>query len=437
MVSESSSKLKVLCLHGYGETGNLFSVKMRALREHMVNDIELYFPTGPIKLSNDKGQVDYSDEDSEDSLHVASTTCGWWRIDEYGDSKTLEPKISYEHLASYIRKHGPFDGIIGFSQGSNLAVNLAMFVTLPKYQEYFGQKDFRFGIFFSGYYRALSINGEIHEIKLKIPTLHFLGKYDNVLSTESSSTLIEVCEDSQVLFHPGAHHIPSPSAYVEVTADFIDFFGREDWPVVSKKISLIIPTPKPNPLSVSQYSNMNHPGSNNNHLEKELISKIVSRTSKNGLNIVLSNLQTFNEYEDILKRRVFSLVITDGQEPQSFDASVHYVPTFKQALSILKARESSFGHVFVIGDKRLLTLGLMCRCTKRIIAVTGAKDRYQMNTPVSSITHSAPFLEYSKEWLQAKSSQIRQWTGQNRLKHLSKDESGEPITMKLQMWERL
>ncbi|WBW72155.1 serine hydrolase-like [Schizosaccharomyces osmophilus] len=437
MASDSSTKLKVLCLHGYGESGNLLSVKMRALREQLVNDVEFYFPTGPIKLSNDKGQAGYSDEDSEDSFDEASTTWGWWRIDEYGDSQTLEPKFSYGHLASYICKHGPFDGIMGFSQGSNLAANLAMFATLPKYQEYFGQKQFRFGIFFSGYYRALAIDGETHEIKLKMPTLHFLGKYDNVLSTESSTTLIQICEDSQVLFHPGAHQIPSPNAYVEAAADFIDFFGRGDWPVVSKKISLIIPTPKPNALASSQYSSMNHLGSNNNHLEKELISKIVSRTSKNGVNIVLSNLHTFNEYEEILKKRLFSLVITDGQEPKSFDDSVHYVSTFKQALNMLKARENSIGRVYVIGDKRLLTLGLMCRCTKRIIAVTGAKDKFQMKPPVNTVSHSVPFLEYSKEWLQAKSSQIRQWTGQNRLKHLSTDESGEPITMKLQMWERL
>ncbi|EPY50840.1 serine hydrolase [Schizosaccharomyces cryophilus OY26] len=388
---------------------------MRALRERLVDDVEFYFPTGPIELSNDKGQSDYSDEDSLDG---SSITWGWWRIDEYGDSKTLEPKTSYEHLASYIREHGPFDGIMGFSQGTNLAANLATFVTLPKYQNYFGQKPFRFGMFFSGYYRALAIDGETHIMKIEMPTLHFLGKFDNVLSTESSTTLIRICEDSQVLFHPGAHHIPSPIAYVEAAADFIDFFGREDWPLVSKNISLIIPTPKPNSLTVSQHTSMHHLGSNNNHLEKELISKIVSRTSKNGVNIVLSNLQMFNEYEDILKNKVSSLVITDGQEPKSFDESVHYVSTFKQALNKLKAREDSIGRIYVIGDKRLLTLGLMCRCTKRIIAVTGAKDKFQMDPS-------------------AKSSQIRQWTGQSRLKHLSTDESGEPVTMKLQMWERL
>ncbi|CAB16576.1 Serine hydrolase [Schizosaccharomyces pombe] len=428
---KSATKSKILCIHGYAESGELFSVKLRALRERMADSVDFYFPTGPIELDKAKDELNGSGFDALSTVFSSSPAShrrGWWRINEYADTKQLEPTKAFEYLASYIKEHGPFDGILGFSQGTNLAANLAALVTIPKYQEYFSQPPFRFALFFSGYFRPLLMDGAVHATKLDLPTLHLLGKYDTVLSTETSTTLVRACKDAQVLFHPAAHQIPAPHAYVEPAADFIDFFSREDWPIISKHISLIVPTKKVNTTSAQ---------TSLNNVEHDLISKIMSRSFKGGINVVVSDLQMFNEYKRIFGPKVLSLVVTDGQEPDTYSENVHYTPNFKGALAYLEAYQNSIGRIYVIGDKKLLTLGMLCRCTKRIIAITDAEDKFISQSSAQQVSGSLPFLEHSKEWLKAKSSQIRQWTGQSRLKHMSQDNSGEPVTMKLQMWERL
>ncbi|KAL2860249.1 serine hydrolase FSH [Aspergillus pseudodeflectus] len=251
--------LKLLMLHGYTQSGPLFHAKSRALIKHItkafpLHEVSALYPTGPLRL-NPADIPGYTPQEGSgsgaaDSEETEIESYGWYRR-----SNTAEPPLyvgledGLDTIAKVLSEEGPFDGVIGFSQGAAMA---AMVVSLleEKRQDAFahfasssssGVEGFaypasfaklshpalKFAVCYSGFrspgdrYRAFYESPPI-----QTPVLHVLGSLDAVVEESRSRSLIEACvgdpeAEGKVVWHPGGHFLPSQRPYLDAAVRFI------------------------------------------------------------------------------------------------------------------------------------------------------------------------------------------------------------------------
>lgn len=267
--------LKLLMLHGYTQSGSLFHAKSRALIKHItkafpLHEVAAIYPTGPLHLDpadipGYEPSPEQKEKQGEEDSKVEAF--GWWRR-----SNTANPPlyIGIEEglgaVARVLREEGPFDGVIGFSQGAALAAMVASLLETGR-KESFDQfvdakfacegvdlsestekepipglafptsfiKDevvrshqpLKFAICYSGFrapgprYRAF-----YERPAIQTPVLHVLGSLDAVVDEGRSRSLIEACEgdaekDGKVVWHPGGHFLPSQRPFLDAAVRFI------------------------------------------------------------------------------------------------------------------------------------------------------------------------------------------------------------------------
>jgi predicted esterase len=123
-------------------------------------------------------------------------------------------------LAQYVEVEGPFDGVIGYSQGASLAATYMIHYT-QKYPR--ADLPFKCAIFFSGGKplnpNALSreelefLDPDTFSLPLMLPTAHIWGRND-LLWPGSSENLWRLCDPGQqsMFLHDEGHDIPGPRA---------------------------------------------------------------------------------------------------------------------------------------------------------------------------------------------------------------------------------
>ncbi|KAI0431754.1 serine hydrolase FSH [Xylaria sp. FL1042] len=235
-VPKVKRELKILMLHGYTQSGPLFSAKTKALNKLLIKALSpaplnlhptLVFPSGPHRLrpSDIPGYVppeDPSLQGDEDDLD----NWAWFRKDEAsGLYRGLEEGM--QRIASTIREAGGVDGVLGFSQGGCMAslvtaalehpyrtppsTSTSISTHTPWLQALRAANEHRplhFGIIYSGFHATPPDLQWLFEPVLATPTLHFLGGLDTVVEEKRSQALVERCRDPTVLTHPGGHYVP-------------------------------------------------------------------------------------------------------------------------------------------------------------------------------------------------------------------------------------
>ncbi|KAL4892937.1 dihydrofolate reductase [Aspergillus ambiguus] len=249
--------LKLLLLHGYTQSGPLFHAKSRALIKHITkafphHEVSAIYPTGPLRLnpadipgyeppqpSQEGGSTEQ--QPSDDKIDAF----GWYRR-----SNTADPPLylgledGLAAVADVLRAEGPFDGVIGFSQGAAMAAMVASLlepgrkeafahfapadgVPFPAAFDGLAHPPFRFALCYCGFrspgarYRAF-----YESPPLRTPVLHVLGTLDAVVDEGRSRALIEACagdpeKEGKVVWHPGGHFLPSQRPYLDAAVQFI------------------------------------------------------------------------------------------------------------------------------------------------------------------------------------------------------------------------
>lgn len=128
---------------------------------------------------------------------------------------------SIEYLKTVFSKSGPFDGILGFSQGGAMAALLSAHREKLK-----GEIDFRFAILCSGF--AVNM-GEYGEGSIDCPSLHIFGKRegkDRQIDCEASRQLACLFQDrnSVIIEHDLGHIIPTTAPYICEMKEFLQRF---------------------------------------------------------------------------------------------------------------------------------------------------------------------------------------------------------------------
>lgn len=248
--------IKLLMLHGFTQSGPIFHAKTRALEKNLQKafpaGISLSYPTAPIRLFksdipnwdtvNDPNAPDHPDKKSQSAEQDEETDYyGWWRRKGTSEPYRYEGmETGLAKVAEVLKSEGPFDGVIGFSQGGALAGMLASLLE-PGRREAFEaamakggmrhpesfEEDtgymvdaihppLKFAVSYSGFGASTNaLYQAFYDPKIKTPMLHFLGSVDTVVEEARSLRLVDACENGRgvngerVVYHPGGHFLPS------------------------------------------------------------------------------------------------------------------------------------------------------------------------------------------------------------------------------------
>jgi dihydrofolate reductase len=249
-------------LHGYTQSGPLFHAKSRALIKHLtkafpLHDVLAIYPTGPLRLNpadipgyvpSQEGSTDQPPTEDLDSY-------GWYcRSNTANPPEYLGLEDGLATIAKTISEEGPFDGVIGFSQGAAMAAMVASLLE-PGRKEAFGrfvdvkvesdggkmvggvpfpgsfeglsQPPLKFALCYSGFRSpGARYRGFYEAPAVQTPVLHILGSLDAVVEESRSRSLIEACagdpeKEGKVVWHPGGHFLPSQRPYLDAAVRFI------------------------------------------------------------------------------------------------------------------------------------------------------------------------------------------------------------------------
>ena len=239
--------LKVVLLHGYTQSGPLFSAKSRALHKALQKSfsprpVHFFYPTGPHRLKPaDIPGFSPSAPDGEKDVEAF----GWWQrkdTDEGTIYRGIEEGMAV--IAKCIKEEGPFEGVIGFSQGGAAAGMVAALLEGERRVEGFAkaekeggmsypasfksnsgfvQQPLKFAVVYSGFRAPGQKYEGFYEPKIQTPVLHFLGQMDSVVEEKRGRALIEACEggEKNVALHPGGHFLPSQRPWLDACVAFV------------------------------------------------------------------------------------------------------------------------------------------------------------------------------------------------------------------------
>ncbi|KAM8817323.1 esterase OVCA2 [Rhynchonycteris naso] len=218
--------LRVLCLAGFRQSERGFREKTGALRKALRGRAELVCLSGPHPI------VDAADAGSEPgSCPPEEQLRGWWFSEQEADvfSALQEPTVcrgleeALETVAQALNKLGPFDGLLGFSQGAALAALVCALgqagdsrFSLPK-----------FIILVSGFCpRGLGLPESVLQGPLSLPSLHVFGDTDRVIPSQESVQLASRFTGCITLTHTGGHFIPAAAPQRQAYLKFLDQFAE-------------------------------------------------------------------------------------------------------------------------------------------------------------------------------------------------------------------
>lgn len=226
---------------GSRQSGELFRAKIQALEKLIQQALgpiqpggnELIYPTARFPLASSSGMSELRDRHG---------TWTWFQSESIGG---VFPGLddSLASIASILKHSGPFDGIIGFSQGAALASMVASlleenrldaFMRLSSqggifYPDCFASLTYpplKFVVSISGYAASHPDYRAFYNPAIRTPMLHFLGSMDTIVEEESSMRLVDSCHkddenEPTVIWHSGGHVVPGGKRELSAVMHFI------------------------------------------------------------------------------------------------------------------------------------------------------------------------------------------------------------------------
>ncbi|KAI0856788.1 serine hydrolase FSH [Xylaria cubensis] len=208
--------MRFLCLHGRGTTAKIFEMQTARIRQALGRDHQFVFANGNVPTEPDAGAAAISDEYFG---YVGNT------ISEYEDL--------YHDLLDIIDDQGPFDGLMGFSEGG--AVAAWMLIENSKYPLTFGH--LKCAIFFSA---AVPFDPDVVRTRIvklvdpaiegemiKVPTAH-IWSGENDINARAAMSLTSLCDAKlrETFLHSLGHSVPGSKSDSEALAGTLRIIER-------------------------------------------------------------------------------------------------------------------------------------------------------------------------------------------------------------------
>ncbi|XP_073310475.1 rhodanese-like domain-containing protein 6 [Primulina huaijiensis] len=244
----TSRKLRILCLHGFRQNASSFKGRTASLSKKLKNITEFVFVDAPhelpfiyqppvanqidthgsvltqecpsFKISNRKfAWLIAPDRDKETDNEWKMANVPFDPMQYQQQTEGFEKSLKY--LNFLFSQAGPFDGILGFSQGAAMAALVSANQGMLK-----GEIGFRFVILCSGF--AVNM-GDYAEGSITCPSLHIFGSKegnDRQIDCQASKHLASLFDNScsTIVEHDLGHIIPTRSPYIDDIKDFLRRF---------------------------------------------------------------------------------------------------------------------------------------------------------------------------------------------------------------------
>eukprot|EP01025_Chloroclados_australasicus_P008438 TRINITY_DN1299_c0_g2_i3.p2 TRINITY_DN1299_c0_g2~~TRINITY_DN1299_c0_g2_i3.p2 ORF type:complete len:240 (-),score=18.39 TRINITY_DN1299_c0_g2_i3:1329-2048(-) len=209
-----SRKIRILCLHGLRTSGEILKQQLTLAQWPQKLGDYIYFDciTAPHPASGKiPGDVSFPPPYFE-----------WFNSIEVADEMHylgLEQSLNY--LESYMDENGPYDGLLGFSQGAAMISLIAMLQQEGlRFDRY---STFQFCICIAGGIRPrdrIYKDMFIEDGVLKTPSIHIIGEKDQL--RRFSTYLAELYSDRCVWYHHRGHVVPALSdQQIQDIKDFV------------------------------------------------------------------------------------------------------------------------------------------------------------------------------------------------------------------------
>ncbi|KAE7999990.1 hypothetical protein FH972_004362 [Carpinus fangiana] len=208
MENQTQRKPRILCLHGFRNSGEILKKLAGRLPQTVLEKLDLVFLDAPFPAEGKSGVEGIYDPPYYE----------WFQGNEdYTKYTNFEECLAY--VEDYMLKHGPFDGVLGFSMGGMLAALLpgmqeegVALTKVPKIKFLIIISGAKFG---GPKYGAPKLAANALSSPIKCPSLHFIGEKD--LIKEDGIVLLESFVDPVVIHHIEGHTIPKLDDKAEET----------------------------------------------------------------------------------------------------------------------------------------------------------------------------------------------------------------------------
>lgn len=187
-------KPRFLCLHGFRTSAEIMKKQMGKWPELVLDKLDLVYLDAPFPAEG-KSDVEGIFE---------PPYYEWFQFNkEFTEYTNFDECLRY--IEDFMIKHGPFDGLLGFSQGAILSAGLpglqAEGLALKKVPK------IKFLLIIGGAkFKSPSVAEKAYASPIECPSLHFLGETDFL--KPYGIELIACCSDPVTVHHPKGHTVP-------------------------------------------------------------------------------------------------------------------------------------------------------------------------------------------------------------------------------------
>jgi len=239
--------MRFLCLPGAYGSADKFQVQLMPFLQDLVSDesATFHFIQGPHEAVPPEGYEEYfGGKPYYRFVEYVEATGGvdvLKKIRDFPEGATAEDMLrelltdgadgrdslrdAIELLYKIMADEGPFEGILGYSEGASIAATLLL-TEQRRFQEHGTPRMFKCGVFFAGWppmtpeLNAMVLADE-SDITIDVPTCHIVGSLDPYLP--GSVALYNVCDqDTAYLFdHGKGHTLPRDRKTVKELGDVV------------------------------------------------------------------------------------------------------------------------------------------------------------------------------------------------------------------------
>eukprot|EP00257_Ricinus_communis_P012296 XP_002534315.2 esterase OVCA2 isoform X1 [Ricinus communis] len=193
------NKPRILCIHSFRTSAAIFQKMIERWPVTVLEKLQLHFLDGPF-LARGKSDVE---------LLFDPPYYEWYQSSE--DFKVYEDfEECVAYIEEYMLKYGPFDGLLGFSQGAFITAAVpgmqaqgVAFTKVPKIRFLIVISGAKFG----GYkFGQPKLAGSAYSSPIDCPSLHIIGEKD--FMKPGGIDLLGSFVDPVVIHHPKGHIIP-------------------------------------------------------------------------------------------------------------------------------------------------------------------------------------------------------------------------------------
>lgn len=204
--------LKILCLHGYRQNATIFRQKLGGFRRACRKQAEFVFINAPHFVASGASSDENVGDDSDESER------GWWLPGEDVASFDAQLSVSFQTISDAQTSLGPFDGILGFSQGASV---IGYYLVDPAHKS-----PFQFAIFAAKSPTRPHLKFLFDSHKITVPTLHVFGESDDICPMKDSVDFLGACEKARTVIHPGGHFFPAAAAQKKTYVSFLEEMSK-------------------------------------------------------------------------------------------------------------------------------------------------------------------------------------------------------------------